>query len=473
MEESQSFPQQLEERLDARRDALDSVELPRLKETFKIFQAAFVGMIAVLLKKGVLHEDPYQYDLKISDVTVPSESPFAESEKADQVSVRVSQYQAYLDFLINYYQFSCEFLTMGRVKRILALVKYYNFQQFTETSTLLNTRALAEIAATVKKGTDPLSASLVADSSGQLEKTSREILARLKDLTEYHRERYKLDMRQLVLPLLPIDADMAIGRKEEAVRLVKRKFSELSPDQSFYPELLDELLLEDFSSDGPAMREEVLRRFAPAEKKKADEAQTKSFKAVLVDGLKALSSASFPLEDALAKLDEDSLLLASLEQGFGAKLKRMLRRIFAPENKDLVYTIMFQDPVTGSRTAEDLDYRAFAEDAGKKAKFLASLAQRGGASAKRVEGMTDEQCYKLLQRNIEEIQRILRVLAALEEYFKSEVPVDVRARVRAVRSEITTIKGAVIKANQKKHEYVAQTEEREQMRRLGIKDPDA
>ena len=36
---------------------------------------------------------------------------------------------------------------------------------------------------------------------------------------------------------------------------------------------------------------------------------------------------------------------------------------------------------------------------------------------------------------------------------------------------MTTIKGAVIKANQKKHEYVARREELEQMRRLGIKDP--
>jgi hypothetical protein len=36
--------------------------------------------------------------------------------------------------------------------------------------------------------------------------------------------------------------------------------------------------------------------------------------------------------------------------------------------------------------------------------------------------MTDEQAYKFLQRNIEELQRALRIFAALEEYFKSETP---------------------------------------------------
>ena len=63
------------------------------------------------------------------------------------------------------------------------------------------------------------------------------------------------------------------------------------------------------------------------------------------------------------------------------------------------------------------------------------------------------------------------MLAALEDYFKSEMPGESLARVRSIRAEMTTIKGAVVKANQKKHEYVAQCEELDQMKRLGIHDP--
>jgi len=85
--------------------------------------------------------------------------------------------------------------------------------------------------------------------------------------------------------------------------------------------------------------------------------------------------------------------------------------------------------------------------------------------------MSEDQAYKFLQRNIEELQRALRTFAALEEYFKSEIQGESKARVRSIRVEMTTVKGAVIKANQKKHEYVAQREELEQMKRLGIKDP--
>jgi hypothetical protein len=470
MEDAEGFAQRLEERLEAQRAKLDGNELVKLKENFKLFQSAFVGMSAILHKKGVLGDDPYKYDFKISDVTTPSERPFAESEKVDQISIRVSQFEAYLDFLNNYYQFSCDFLTMGRIKRLLALVKYFNFSQFTETSTLLNTRAFAEIAAMVKKGTDQLSAGLVADSVNQLEKAGREILAGLKSLTDYHKERYKLDLRQIVMPGLHIDADLAIGKRDEAMRIIKRKFAEVASERPFYGELVEEVLLEDFSSDAPALREALLQRFAVAEEKKAGPAQEKSFKGAIVDGVRSLSAASFALEEAASKLSDDSNLLVSLDQGLGVRLRRMLRKLFSPEDKGLVYRIEFIEPVTGSRTAEDLDFNAFIAEATKKSRFLGSFAQRGGPSARRLEGMDEEQAYKFLQRNIEEMQRTLRYLAALEDFFKAETPSEAKARVKLVRGEITTIKGAVIKANQKKHEYVSQREEREQMRRLGIKE---
>jgi hypothetical protein len=470
MEDSEAFARQLEERLEAQRNKLDRADLVKLKDNFKLFQSSFVGMSAILHKKGVLGDDPYKYDLKISDVTVPSERPFAESEKVDQMSARVSQFEAYLDFLNNYYQFSCDFLTMGRIKRVLGLVKYFNFAQFTETSTQLNTRALAEIAGMVKKGTDELSAGLITDAVSQLDKVSRDILVCLKALTDYHKERYKLDLRQIVMPSLHMDADLAIGRRDEAMRLVKRKFAEVASERPFYTELVEEVLLEDFSSDAPALREALLRRFAVTEEKKAESAKEKSFKGVIIDGVRVLSAATFALEEAVSKLSDDSALLASLDQGLGVRLKRMLRKLFSPEDKGLVYQVEFVDPFTGSRSTEALDFKSFVDETNKKARFLGSFMQRGGASARRLEGMDEEQAYKFLQRNIEELQRTLRILAALEEFFKSEIAGEAKSRVKLVRPEITTIKGAVIKANQKKHEYVAQNEEREQMRRLGIKE---
>ncbi len=470
MEDSQSFAQRLEACLDARRDKLDRNELPKLREYFKLFQAAFQGLKSVLYKKGVLHDDPYKYELKISEVQNPPESPFSESEKLDQISLRVSQFEAYLDFLNNYYQFSCDFLTMGRIKRLLGLVKYFNFQQFTETSTQPNTRALAEIAGMVKKGTDQLSAGLIAESSLQLERATRDILAVLKELTEYHRERYKLDLRQIVLVGLNLDADSAIGRRDEAMKLIKKKFGEVAGELPFYPELVEEVLNEDYSSDGPTLREKLLAKLAVAEEKKDAEIKEKSYRGLLMDGARALAGAAWSIDAAATKLGEDSALLQSLEQGLGARLRRIIRRIFSPDDRGLEYEIVFVDQLSGKRTTESLDFNRFIDEAGRKSRLLASLSQRGGAPLKRLEAMTEEQLYQFLQRHIEEVQRMHRTFGALEDFFRTNLPEAMKPRMKSVRVEMTTIKGAIIKANQKRHEYVAQREESEQLKRLGIKD---
>ncbi len=470
MEDSQAYAKLLEDRLDARRERLDRSDLPRLKESFKLFQSAFQGIQQVLYKKGIIHDDPYKYYLKISEVTTPPEGPFTESEKIDQISMRASQLDSYLDFLNNYYQFSTEFLTMGRIKRLLGLTRYFNFTQFSETSTSQNTRALAELAGMVKKGTDQLSSGLIAESLGQLDRITRDILAMLKELTAYHRERYKLEVRQLVMPGLGLDQTFVITHREDALRQVKRKFVEVAGERPFYAELVEELLLEDFSSDGQSLRDAVLKRFEKVEEKKAERSLEKSFKSVILDGARLLSGAGYPLEDALAKLSENSTLLESRNQSMGAKLRRMLKKLFSPESKGIFYEIEYIDPVTSQRRSESLDFGRFIDETGKRARLLSSLIQRTGPTYKRMESMPEDQAYKFLERNVEELQKTLRTLAALDEFFKGEALPEDKGRIRSVKSELTTIKGAVIKANQKKHEYVAQCEEREQMRRLGIRD---
>jgi hypothetical protein len=471
MEDTQTFAHRVEECLEAKRERLDRVELVKLKESFKLFQSSFQGIRTILDKKGILHEDPYKYELKISEVANPPEGPFPESEKLDQMSIRVSQFESYLDFLNNYYQFSTDFLAMGRIKRLLALTKYFNFMQFSDTSTQLNTRALAELLNMVKKGSDQFSSGILAEALGQLDRASRDILAALKELTIYHKERYKLELRQLVMPGLAIDTTFAITHRDETIRQVKRKFAEVAGERPFYPELVDEVLREDYSSDGPSLRDALLARIEVKEEKKTARDHEKSFRGVLMDGARALAGAAFSLEDALAKLQDNSAILEARNQSFSARFRRMIRKLFFPEDQGLVYKIEVLDPVSNQRKAEDLDFGRFVEEMSKRASLLASLAQRNGPAMKRMESMPEDQSYKFLQRNIEELQRMLRILSALDEFFKEETPEEDLSKLKGIKVELTTIKGAVIKANQKKHEYVAQREELEQMKRLGIQDP--
>ncbi len=470
MEGNGDYERILEERLLAKAETLDRVELPKLKEAFKLFQTAFQGIHTVLLRKGVIQTDPYKFDLKISEVQTPPESPFAESDKIEQISIRLSQFDSYLDFLNGYYQFSVDFLTMGRVKRLINLTKYFNFLQFSETSTQLNTRCFAEIVGLVRKGTDPLSTGIIGEGLLSLERTSREIFQILKSLTLYHKERYKLDIRQLVLAGLPLNRERVITHRDEVIRTVKKKFAETMGDRPFYSELVEEVLSEDHSSDGPNLRDDILAQLQVKEEKKTDTAQARNFKAIVLDGARVLAGAGYQLEEAIRKLRENSLLLENQNRTFLGQMRKMIRRLFNPTEDNVVYQVEYSDPITAEHRREEIDFTQLSEEVARRGRVLSSMMARNSQSWQRVASAPEEQAYRFLEKGLEDIQRYYRRLSALDEHFKNEITdPESKPKVRGIKVELATLKTSIIKANQKKHEYVAQKEEIEQMRRLGIR----
>jgi uncharacterized protein with von Willebrand factor type A (vWA) domain len=104
----------------------------------------------------------------------------------------------------------------------------------------------------------------------------------------------------------------------------------------------------------------------------------------------------------------------------------------------------------------------------KKTKTLQALANRGPAQAK-LEAMQDEQLIQFLERTIRDVQNLHKILSALDEFFKSAVDKTDRAKVKGIKPELSTIKNTIVRANSKRHEYSAQKEEEEQLKRLGAK----
>lgn len=468
--EDTSFIDQLDRSLCAKIERMDRVELKQLKDDYRLFQSAFQAIYNVLLRKGIIHEDPYKYELKISEVTTPSEHPFAENEKLDQMCIRLSQFESYLDFLNNYYQFSTDFLTIGRIKRLVALTKYFNFIHFTENSPHMNTRYLAEMLTTIRKGSDPLSSGILNEALLQMDKATKKIFHTLKDLTLIHKERFKLEIRRLVLQRMDVDRDFAITHREDLVHRMRQKWAESTGDLPFYAELAEEIILEDFSSEGQSARDEILRRLAVQEEKK-NLSETRSFKAVAMEGSRVLIAAGFQLGDAVQKLQDNQALLDVQDRTFMTKVKRALRQMMGKKAEHVIHDVEYFDPVTSERKNESIDLTALLEDAGRRAQSLSGMVSRTSVAAKRLENATEEQVYKFLEKGIEDLQSYYRKFFALDDFFKTAVTdPDLKGRVRSVMMELGSIKNAFIKANQKRHEYIAQREELEQMKRLGIRE---
>lgn len=469
MDDTLAFQNALADALEKRREWLDRSEMPRIKDEFRMLQSAFTGLHNVLLKKGILHEDPYKNEEKIGDLQIPPEGPFSESEKIDQMSIRLSKYESQLDFLVNFFQFSIDFFTMDRIKKLVALTKYFMWTQLSTNSQNINTRTLVELITLVKGGNDQLSIGLVTDSVQLLDKTSKNAFALLKEASDYHRESYKLELRLRVMGSLKFDSDTVITHKDDTIRQVKRKFAEAMAERPFYPELVDEVLKEDYSGEGPGLRKDLLARLALKDDQPKEEKRSVSYKATLMDGIRILGSLNFTMDDALRKLDENSALLESQKNSFFDKLRRLIRQMFNKDDEELFYEVEYFDPVTSTSKSERLNYTEFRQAAERKTRFLATLNNKSAGASKKLEAAGEEQVLTVLAKNLEELQSMHKTLSALDVYFKSEAAREEREKIRGIKPELTGIKNGIIKANQKRHEYIAQKEELEQMKKLGIR----
>ena len=443
--------------LKARADWLEKTELPKLKEALRAFHTGFASLYNVYLKKGLIHEDPYKNETKIGELEVPSSIPFIEADKSDQLSQRLANYDNQLDFLVNFYQFSPEFLTLDRIRRIVGLIKYIDWPRLTPDSQSPVSKAVAEITNQVKIGTDALTMSVITESLSNLNRTFNPIMVHLKTLSDYQREVYKLDLR-----------DILEGISQPDIAQIRKKFSQMKHGTPFYPELAEEVIKEDYSSDGAALREEVLKKLKVAEEKPKTVKQQVSFKSILIDGIQTLGGTAGAFAEILPKIDGNETVLENRKKGFFKMLGKIIQQMFNKEPEPIIYELEYMDPIKGIPVREKVDYYAFRGELERKIRTLTPMAARGPTAGK-LETMQEEQLVGFLERNIRDVQAIHKTLSALDDFFKAEVDKEDRDKIRGIKPELATIKNSILRANSKRHEYSARKEEEEQLRRLGVK----
>jgi len=460
MAENDNYVQSLTDALNARADWLDRSELPKLKEELRGFHTGFASLYNLYLKKGLINEDPYKAEAKISELEVPSNTAFSELEKLEQLTQRLANYDNQLDFLVNFYQFGAEFLTLDRIKRILGLVKYIDWVHLSPDATSPVSRAVAEMTNQIKQGTDPLTMSVITEALSLINKGYNPILGYLKVLSDYQREAYKLEVRNITAGMSPSDA--------ANIQQLRKKYTAAKTGKPVYPDLLEEVVKEDSSNDGPELRAAVLKKLQLADEKPKVEKAPVSFKSILVDGIMGLGGLVQSLSEIINKMDENSLVLENEKTGFFKKLKKLIQQMLNKAPDPVIYDLEYVDPVKGIPVKEKVNYSSFRADVDRKARTLAPLASRGGAVNK-LEAMQDEQLVGFLERNVRDFQVLHKTLNALDDFFKAAVSKEDRDKIKGIKPELGAMKNAILRANAKRHEYSAQKEEEEQLKRLGVK----
>jgi hypothetical protein len=137
------------------------------------------------------------------------------------------------------------------------------------------------------------------------------------------------------------------------------------------------------------------------------------------------------------------------------------------EPEEVFYDLLYVDQSTGVQKKETTNLHQLRGDLERKTRILAGMNAQGTVMAK-LKAMNEEQCTAYLERTIRDVQNYHRILTALDDFFKTNIPQQERSRIKGIKPELASIKNCIVRANQLRAEYTAAKEEEEQMKRLGI-----
>ena len=465
-----TFIQELEGALTRRTEELNTTVLPFAFENYGI-QITFVKIVRnLLLKKRLIHNDPYKYDSKMTEIELPDSSPFMKTEAPSILGARLAHYETMLDFLMGYYQFNTNFLTPKRMQKLLALNATFMWSDFSPKSKSQNTVELYEIIVPIFSSTDKVSTTVLKGALSNLATADANITNCLRALLFFYRQKYKLSVRKEVMPYVtPTSEDYLNPSK--ILKEIKKVFATKAKKLPFYADFVIEILKEDYSVDHRTYQEQILQElFSKVKKDVEKEKKVEDPRPYLLLSLQALGFTGSHFAKALEKTRENKSVLDEANKTFFVKFVRFLRQAFNIAEPPCEIPIIIQDSVTQGRRKYLLPWADFESRVVSKSMFFASLSSQSESMKKKIRNAKDQDLLDVLNKNLSEANNLVSQFAGLDDYFKKEKP-EIRSKIQGIKIELTTIRNYIIKSNQRRAEYLALCEEARQMQDLGMDAP--
>ena len=470
MNASNEYHTQLVAALSGKAENLERTSIRRLSEHLRGFEANVTSISDFLIEKGLLQDDPYRKERTVTEIKVPSSDPFAESEALTELSMRFSRYVAQWEFLVNIFHCSLPNFNLRNVKRLLELLEWIRWTDFSTNSSFQITRAFAQVMAKTSRLNDPIAGKIVVSSATQLRELTISIRKELKAITVFLRERYKWQVRDGLIERMGIAEGHYRHDPHGVLHDVKFEFSHRLADMGWYKELIKEILEEDYGKSQEALRQKVLEQLGSREStRKKTKHHAPDDRASLLTVLDKLARCGEPMTSTLLRLNENARTLRDRKKSFGTRLKEILSTLFHKSGDKLIFEIEIKDPVTGTVRIEALDYRQFAAISAKKSRTLQDLTDPQSVPHRNSRTANPAQLLDYIERSLAEVKKFHRYALGLESFFHSKsIPPELSGTMKSSNLNIRNLKAFIGETLKVLGEYKSRKEDEEQLKKLGI-----
>ena len=469
MSETVDFLTAFKDAIQEKGEWFNMIGLPKVLENYRLLHTCVRNLYKTLIKRSLIKSDPYKLERKISDIVVPDDSPYIESERAMVIGSRFSDYEGMLDFICTYFKFSTDNFDLIKIKKLNDLNGAFQWSNMTLNSSKTNTRGLANLINEARKNAPQMTASLINDSISKSSQAISEITVSLKDLSDYKREEYKLNVRLDIFNHPDFDAKKAASSAEGELYEIKKNFTKVMGKIPFYSELISEIIEEDHSSQRESLQQAVLKKLSVKQKVENKKQNTVNTKVLIMDALVPLAAVGPVYAEIVTKLVTNRDVLLAEKNTLFEKFKRAIRRSFNIPEPPLMYNVIIVDEKKGTKIQKAIDINIFLTNIDRKAKFMTVLGNKASAEIKKILSSEEDAIFQFVSKQITDAQESFVLLTAVDEYFKQHVLSSDKSKIKGLKIDLVSLKNAVVKANQKRAEYCSYIEEVEQMKKLGIK----
>jgi len=461
------FTSQLETALMAKQGWFNTDRLQYMLEHFRLLHTCVHNLNEVLVKRSLIHPDPYKLETRISDIGTIETTPFTENEDAVVLGKRFSDYEMMLDFICTYFRFSVENITLPRIKTLLEFIDGFDWQNLSSNSSKSNTRALATALTKARTNAPAVTISLINDSQEKCTKCCKIIISCLHELADFQKEMYKGNLRKDVFEHPEFNKEKAFSSPEAEIAEIKRLYVKTTGKKTVYTDLIQEIVAEDQGPNKDSLRASLLGKLEIKLEEHKKETKTVNPHDLLMAAVFTLGVFGPILGQMYVKLTDNFELLFDTKKSLFAKFIQALKKALGLKEKERSCTIIVTDSQTGGKSTQTIEVNAFLAKIEKLAHIYTGIASKGVEYSK-INSAKEDDALIFLNRQVQENQKLFTTINALDEHFKSNVEVLNRPKVKGLKIDLSSYRNAIINANKKRGEYAAAKEEIEQMKKLGI-----
>jgi hypothetical protein len=422
-----------------------------LRDALRTYRSLFETIIGTLVKKGLMREDPYEYDGNADGALTPPDTLIPEATEADELSIRVSAYRREFDLAVRGFPPTLAASDLQGLRRISALVFYVDWDGYGEASRSYTTRALARLTSRVRISTDALSARVISESHSQVEKLMPQIRAQVAELEAWYRESWKADVRAKVLARRAPGSPAARGDPEEELLSFKRAFDQYLPEGIWHPELAREILAEESAEDAPARKEKLLASLAVPKAPVVTAAVPLDRRPELLEAIRGLCRVNEEIGRAEVALIANERALEKFSLTFFQRVRRWFRKSLGTIDHRYYEIEVKRTPTSEPRT-ESVDFLKFAAEMRDVAGMLVETMDESNPESRLIQEKTQEQLCDFLDWQLHHVRRVYKRMEALNALFQVRAVQERRSPARSIKLELLAIENATVRADKVRRE---------------------